>query len=237
MTCSRYALIVGILIAALAAPAWGDYAYVGGGDKFAKVLVEFDDGAIYAFGVSFSDPSTTGVGLMDLIEAGTTLTTQREYYPAYGWIIEGISYMGHTSIDDYYGPNPNAWWRYWVMDPPDGWEMPWDYGASGRTAADGCADAWVYGHNTAPRLPGDANNDLAVNGGDLALVGGNWFQTGKTWSEGDFNGDGAVDGGDLALMGGNWMFGSPPSPAPLPEPGAAVLLVAAVPWLGRRRAG
>ena len=124
MTRSGLAWIVGALIVGLAGAAWGDYAYVGSGDNFAKVLVEFGDGAIYALGVSFADPSTTGIGLVDAIEAGTTLTTQREYYSSYGWIIEGISYKGHSSTDDWH-ENPNAWWRYWVNDPPSAWEMPW----------------------------------------------------------------------------------------------------------------
>jgi hypothetical protein len=234
MTCSRYALVAGV-VALLAGPAWGYYAYVGSGDEFAKVLVEFGDGAIYAFGVSFADPSTTGIGLVDLIEAGTTLTTQRQYYSGLGWIIEGISYMGHTSIDAWSPENPDAWWRYWVQNPPAAWEMPWDYGASVRIATDGCADAWVYGHSNTPRLPGDATSDLVVDGGDLAVVGGNWIGTGKSWSQGDFTGDGIVDGGDLALLGGNWTFGEPLGPAPLPEPTTAVLLATAAGLLRRRR--
>lgn len=235
MKCSRYALIAGILTATLAAVAWGGYAYVGTGDEFAKVLVEFGDGAVFAFGVSFDDPSTTGIDLMDAIEAGTTLTTQRKYYTGLGYIIEEISYLGHVSTDAWSPQNPDAWWRYWVKNPPAAWEMPWDYGASTRIVSDGCADAYVYGHSNSPRLPGDANNDLAVNGGDLALLGGSWMETGKTWADGDFNGDGKVDGGDLALMGGNWAFGPPPAPAPLPEPMAAVLLaIAAAPLLRRR---
>lgn len=41
-------------------------------------------------------------------------------------------------------------------------------------------------------------------GGDLALMGGAWNQSGRTWGDADFNGDGNVDSGDLALMGGNW---------------------------------
>ena len=54
-------------------------------------------------------------------------------------------------------------------------------------------------------FPGDATHDDRVDGGDLALMGGGWMQTGKSWADGDFNGNGKVDGGDLALIGGNWM--------------------------------
>ena len=54
-------------------------------------------------------------------------------------------------------------------------------------------------------MPGDANLNDKVDGGDLALMGGSWMMTGKSWGDGDFNGDGTVDGGDLGMMGGNWM--------------------------------
>ncbi|MCJ7544408.1 MAG: hypothetical protein MUP47_07570 [Phycisphaerae bacterium] len=54
-------------------------------------------------------------------------------------------------------------------------------------------------------VAGDCNLDDEVDGGDLALMGGGWMKTGTTWADGDFNGDHQVDGSDLALMGGNWM--------------------------------
>ncbi|MCJ7543265.1 MAG: hypothetical protein MUP47_01660 [Phycisphaerae bacterium] len=54
-------------------------------------------------------------------------------------------------------------------------------------------------------LCGDCNLDDTVDGGDLALMGGSWMKTGMTWAQGDFSGDGQVDGSDIALMGGNWM--------------------------------
>ncbi len=52
---------------------------------------------------------------------------------------------------------------------------------------------------------GDANGDHAVDGGDLALMGGNWMQGSSGPFPGDCNHDTSVDGGDLAIMGGNWM--------------------------------
>jgi hypothetical protein len=91
--------------------------------------------------------------------------------------------------------------------------------------------------------PGDSNLDGLVDGGDLALTGGNWMQpAGAAWDDGDFDGDGDVDGGDLALMGGNWMWSAPSFPAPpldgqaeLPEPGGLALLGGGLPLLLRRR--
>ncbi len=82
MKCSRYAPVVGMVVATLVGAAWGSYDYVGSGENFAKVLVEFSDGAVVAFGVSFTDPSTTGIDMMDIIEADSTLTTERVYYGA-----------------------------------------------------------------------------------------------------------------------------------------------------------
>jgi hypothetical protein len=84
---------------------------------------------------------------------------------------------------------------------------------------------------------GDANGDHAVDGGDLALMGGAWWQSGKGWGDCDFNGDGLVDGGDIALLGGNWMWSLPPAPGvPLPEPVSAGLLVGGgVALIARRR--
>ena len=53
---------------------------------------------------------------------------------------------------------------------------------------------------------GDANGDHKVDGGDLALMGGNWMQGGGRPLPGDANLDDIVNGGDLALMGGAWMM-------------------------------
>lgn len=93
--------------------------------------------------------------------------------------------------------------------------------------------------------PGDANGDDCVDGGDLAIMGGNWMApSGMTWADADFNGDGRVDGSDLALMGGYWNWSASPAPGPmtvwLPEPATvAVLALGAVAglsgWRGRRR--
>ena len=88
---------------------------------------------------------------------------------------------------------------------------------------------------------GDANGDHKVDGGDLALMGGAWMQSGQTWGTGNFNGDpnGMVDGGDLALMGGNWMWTKPsgaPGAAELPEPATMALLsLGAVALIRRKR--
>lgn len=73
---------------------------------------------------------------------------------------------------------------------------------------------------------GDADGSHTVDGGDLAIMGGNWNASSMAWANGDFNGDGVVDGGDLAIMGANWNWGVAPAPVggEVPEPMTMTLL-------------
>ena len=50
---------------------------MGSGENEANVVIEFSDGGLYTFEVGF-DGTTTGLGLFDVIEAETTLTTVRD---------------------------------------------------------------------------------------------------------------------------------------------------------------
>jgi hypothetical protein len=53
------------------------------------------------------------------------------------------------------------------------------------------------------QIPGDANDDGKVDGGDLAIWQQHYDPLGananNTFAWGDFNGDGKIDGGDLAI--------------------------------------
>jgi len=72
--------------------------------------------------------------------------------------------------------------------------------------------------------PGDANNDGAVNVGDLGILAGNWGQSPRTWAQGNFTTpDTVVDVGDLGVLAGNWGWTAPPS-LPAPEPASLMLL-------------
>jgi hypothetical protein len=95
----------------------------------------------------------------------------------------------------------------------------------GNAGFDGAVDANAYNVTFTGLTAGDANGDQSIDGGDLALMGGNWLRSGVTWTGADFNGDGEVDGGDLALMGGNWMWLLSPAPSQgVPEPATLALL-------------
>jgi hypothetical protein len=80
------------------------------------------------------------------------------------------------------------------------------------------------------RHAGDANNDGAVNVGDLGILAGNWQQVtvlGKSWQEGDFTGDDIVNVGDLGVLAGAWGWTGtpvPPPPGQVPEPASLALL-------------
>ena len=66
-------------------------------------------------------------------------------------------------------------------------------------------DAAQFLSDTGGLLPGDANLDNTVDGGDLNVVLSNYgTESGATWAMGDFNGDGAVNGTDLNILFSNY---------------------------------
>jgi hypothetical protein len=90
-----------------------------------------------------------------------------------------------------------------------------DQGASWTTINGSLgADDWkfrtFYDLNTNLHpLAGDANDDNAVDVGDLGILAANYGKTsGAIWSQGDFNDDGAVDVGDLGILAANYGTGS-----------------------------
>ena len=86
---------------------------------------------------------------------------------------------------------------------------------------------------------GDANNDGAVNVGDLGILAANWQQAtvlGKAWNEGDFTGDDIVNVGDLGVLAANWGWTGAPAGPNAPEPASLVLLaLGGLAMLRRRR--
>lgn len=147
----------------LGGTAQADMPTVGSGNSSAGVYLEFSDGALYEFDVLFDD-TTTGLGLFDIIEGHTSLTTVRQDF-GFGVFIDGISYEGHSDIG--YGGDED-WWHYWIMEPTDtDWISPM-YGAVDRVVTDGARDGWIYGRAGAP-LPEPTS--LAMIGlGSIAIL-------------------------------------------------------------------
>jgi hypothetical protein len=123
---------------------------VGTGVNTATVYIEWSDGFSIDFLVHFGQnesDTTTGLELMDIIEAETELTTVRNDF-GWGVFIDGISYQGHSN-EGYAGGE--LWWHYWENNA--GSQNTWRSsmtGASGRTIAHGDADGWIYGHGDEP---------------------------------------------------------------------------------------
>jgi len=85
---------------------------------------------------------------------------------------------------------------------------------------------------------GDANNDGAVNVGDLGILAANWQQAtvlGKSWDQGDFTGDDIVNVGDLGVLAANWGWTGAPAGPNAPEPASLLVLLLGSAILRRRR--
>jgi hypothetical protein len=111
-----------------------------------------------------------------------------------------------------------------------------EYDLSGDGFVDG-ADMDVMIYDILETAYGDANLDQQVDGGDFALLSGNWEASPRGWGRADFNGDDVVDGGDFALLSSHWEFDG--TGGGVPEPTTVALLACGTLGLllGRRRRG
>jgi MYXO-CTERM domain-containing protein len=121
--------------------------WAGSGADAAYVVLNFSDGADYAFGVRF-DGTTTGLAAVQALESQTGLDVM---YQDFGWgvFVDGFSYGGHSDSGYQGGEN---WWHYWVSDDGQNWTSP-GYGASDRIVMSGVWDGWVYGSAEPPQTP------------------------------------------------------------------------------------
>ncbi len=117
---------------------------VGTGQNSAGLYIEWSDGYIAQFTVSFDGTSVTGLSLFDIVEASTALTTARDSYGT-SVFIDGISFNGHSNIG--YGGGEN-WWHQWIQNGEGSWG--WGSGVSERVLNDGDSDGWIYGRAGEP---------------------------------------------------------------------------------------
>ncbi len=142
---------LGVIGLALAATAGAATTEVGAGVNEAHLYIEWADGFSAEYLVRFGETEAdtiTGLGLLDIVEAETDLTTVQADY-GWGIAVDGISYQDHSAVG--YGGG-DLWWHYWTDNAGsrEGWISPWT-GAADRIVRHGDADAWIYGHGTEPK--------------------------------------------------------------------------------------
>ena len=139
---------------------------VGTGDNSAGLYIEWGDSYIAEFLVKFEETTVTGLGLFDITEAGTSLTTVRNDF-GFGVFIDGITYDGHS--DSGFGGGED-WWHYWIKDAGESsWTSP-SFGAADRIVEDGDWDGWIYGRAGVP-IPEPATIALLALGGVILWRG------------------------------------------------------------------
>jgi hypothetical protein len=140
---------------------------VGTGVNTAGVYIEWSDGFIAEFEISFgqsSQDTVTGADLMLTLD--NELVDFTFEYTNWGseeepdLFVDGIDYLGHYNSG--YGGGAN-WWHYWIKDVGEtAWTSPL-YGMSSRIVSDGDMDGWIYGRDTP--VPEPATIGLLALGG------------------------------------------------------------------------
>lgn len=117
---------------------------VGSGDSTTLVHIEWSNGFVADFEVSYdAGTGVNGVTLFDIIEANSSLTTDRTVY-TFGTFIDGIAFMGNE--DTGFGAGADDWWHFYTMQPGDAFWTSSQVGAGSVLAVDGEAHGWSYGH-------------------------------------------------------------------------------------------
>jgi hypothetical protein len=148
------AFAVAVLLAAAPARALPIDASVGTGPDLATVVLEFQDGAGYAFEVSFDDAiETSGLEIMQLLDAELPSFSLTILDFGFGLFIDAIAYDGHS--DGGFGGG-ELFWHYWTKDLASD---PWTFsqiGAVDRIVADGAWEGWRFSGGAPVPEPGTA---------------------------------------------------------------------------------
>ena len=153
--------LLAVLLAASFASA--SIIEVGTGANTVGVEIEWKDGFLQEFAVSFDTAYITGWEAMNAIETETSLALVVQDY-GWGDFIDGISFDEHSNVGYISGDD---WWHFWIKDVGQDWISP-AYGISDRVLLPGDSDGWVYGHEFAPgEVPEPATMALLAIGGLL----------------------------------------------------------------------
>ncbi|MHC4554990.1 MAG: PEP-CTERM sorting domain-containing protein [Planctomycetota bacterium] len=140
---------------------------VGTGTNTVGIEIEWSDGFLQEFAVSFDTPSITGWDAISLVEANTSMALVANDWGTPeepSWFIDGITFDTHSDIG--YGGGED-WWHYWTKDADQDWVSS-QIGVSQRVLVDGDTDGFVYGHKFAPgQIPEPATMALLAFGGLL----------------------------------------------------------------------
>ncbi len=135
-----------IVMAVACSTATASIIEVGSGDNTAGLYVQWKDGFSIDFAVHFEADSTTGVELLQVVEADADIDLTIAFQGT--GFVDGIAYLGHDN--EGYGGGED-WWHYWVMDSDQGqWVFSWEVGGMDLVIQDGDSAGWVYGTNTIP---------------------------------------------------------------------------------------
>jgi hypothetical protein len=236
----------------------------GSGANTASLVVDFDfvGGDAYFFQYRF-DGDATAEDMLLALDAAGELTVHHQFFEfeeegeiVRSIYIDGFSFGGNSAVPGFEG-DAGENWGYWTADEPGDFVF-WTntvIGATDRLLADGSLDGWslnvspfnskeldpTYFPPAVPPVPavaGDTDGDGDVDDADLGAAFANY--TGPvvegaqmTSIQGDTDGDGDVDDADLGTAFANYT--GPIGTTAVPEPASALLLLAGLSTLTRRR--